>query len=72
MDKLNAEMPNMFTFHLVRDPGMTGNFEVSVHKNADLSDAAEKCFSKKQQGKFPFADNATWNEFMERVASYAK
>ena len=65
-------MPNQFQYHLQRDPGATGNFEVTIFKNADLSDAGTAIYSKKASGMFPFATDDEWNKFLEAAAVAVK
>ena len=60
-------MPNKWTIHLLRDPGTTGNFEITLHEQADCSDAGTKVYSKKGTGKFPFADEETWAELVAKL-----
>ena len=63
MEALDAQRPNEFTYHLARDPGMTGNFEVTLHNSADCSDQGTKLHSKKATGKFPMNDESSWDAF---------
>ena len=62
---IEADVPNKFQYHLLRDPGATGNFECLVYKTADLTDEPTQVFSKKAAGKFPHADEETFAAFLE-------
>ena len=64
IETLDSAQPNMFQYHLVRDAGKTGNFEVSIFHTADLSGHSHMIYSKKSSGKFPFADEEEWDSFM--------
>ena len=62
-------MPDKFLYHLIPDQGVTGNFEVFVYKQADLSDTPNQIYSKKKSGKFPFKDENEWKQFMEALTA---
>ena len=51
---------------------MTGNFEVTVFKNADHSDAGCEIYSKKKTGSFPQNNEAGMNEGMKKLDAYCK
>ena len=46
IDTLENDMANTFTYHLFGDKGKTGNFEVTIFHNADLSGEGHVAWSK--------------------------
>ena len=67
IDMIENEVPNKFQYHLQKDTTITGNFEVSIYKAADLSDQPTEVFSKKKEGKFPHVDEDTFTAFFEQA-----
>ena len=53
-----GESNQHFTWHLLKDQGATGNFEVTEYENADLSGEGTLVYSKQATKKFPHADDA--------------
>ena len=43
-------------YKLLRDPGTTGNFEVTVYKTEDHSDEGTVIYQKSKTSKFPMDD----------------
>ena len=72
--KFIEEMGNdALQYKLLRDPGRTGNFEVTVYKTEDLSDEGVVIYQKSKTSKFPMDDgmdavkeaiNACWEHPM--------
>ena len=52
-----------FTWHLLKDQGTTGNFEVLEFDNAECNGDGTVIYSKKASGKFPHANDAEWETF---------
>ena len=72
IEALDAQKPNTYTYHLVRDAGRTGNFECSVYDNAELSGDAKDVYSKQKTGQFPFASEEEWDLFMGALWDWSK
>ena len=72
MSKLDAELPDHFQFHLLEDPNITGNFELTVFDNKNLAGNGAQVYSKRASGKFPFADNNEWGKFMQGLKQNLK
>ena len=50
-------MAKEFQYQLFKDAELTGNFEISLHKDKDLiADSFKEVHSKKKSGGFPSAD----------------
>ena len=60
-----------FTWHLLKDQGTTGNFEVLEFDNAECSGDGTAIFSKQEKKKFPHSDDDTWNEFVASLKIWA-
>ena len=57
---VETQAPNKFAFKLLEDKGQTGRFEVTIFRSkTDLDSLSNGMlwYSKKQTGKFPFADD---------------
>ena len=65
MEALNAKFPNQLQYILVGDPGLTGNFEVTLHDDAACSGEGEMIHSKQASKKFPDANMDTFVAFVE-------
>ena len=57
-------MNNHFQYKLDKDAGVTGRFEVVMHKKADFSDEGTVIHSKKNTGRFP---SENWQAFDEAI-----
>ena len=65
IEMIEADTPNKFQYHLMKDEGRTGNFECLVSKTADFSGETTDIFSKQKAGKFPHADEDSFAAFLE-------
>ena len=67
IDMLENDMANTFTYHLFGDKGVTGNFEITLFHNADLSGDSHAVWSKKALGAFPYDDGEKWEQFVAAI-----
>ena len=64
----NKDLHGKIHFELLKDPGLTGNFECNLYKKADKSDDPELVYSKQASGKFPAEDYDTFLGMTESAA----
>ena len=53
------------TYYLYKDPGTTGNLEVTAFETADMAGDGMQIYSKKASGKFPHDDADTFFGMLE-------
>ena len=58
-----------FTFHIHKDAGKTGNYEVHTGF-VDEGNKGTLVFSKQEKKVFPFADDDTWNAYKEALMKW--
>jgi hypothetical protein len=57
---------------MFKDKGRTRRFELTLHREADLSDEGLLIYSKDKEGKFPFNKDGLVEEVMTAMRDFIK